>query len=71
MGTEAVPQGGTVRPDHGEPVLVPGIASSVGSVGDACDNALAETIVGLYKKTVLEQLEPRYSLARVNIKTHG
>jgi hypothetical protein len=50
---------------------VAGIASSVGSVGDACDNALAETIVGLYRETLLKQLEPLYKMTRVKIKTHG
>ena len=35
-----------------------GIESSVGSVGDAYDNALAETIIGLYKTEVIHQLGP-------------
>jgi putative transposase len=46
-----------------------GIASSVGSVGDAYDNALAETIIGLYKTEVIEQLEPWYSMTHVEIET--
>jgi putative transposase len=29
--------------------MLAGLAPSVGSVGDACDNALAETTIGLYK----------------------
>lgn len=33
----------------GETRTLSGIRSSVGSVGDACDNALAETTIGLYK----------------------
>jgi len=48
-----------------------GIASSVGSVGDAYDNALAETIIGLYKTEVIEQLEPWYSMTHVEIETLG
>ena len=28
-----------------------GISPSVGSVGDSCDNALAESVIGLYKTT--------------------
>ena len=32
------------------------IAPSVGSVGDSCDNALAETIIGLYKTAVIYKL---------------
>ncbi len=32
-----------------------GIESSVGSVGDSYDNALAETIIGLYKTELIRQ----------------
>ena len=35
-----------------------GIEPSVGSVGDSCDNALAETIIGLYKTEVIRWLGP-------------
>lgn len=35
-----------------------GIAASVGSVGDAYDNALAETINGLYKSEVIHHMGP-------------
>jgi transposase InsO family protein len=45
-----------------------GIASSVGSVGDAHDNALAETIIDLYKTEVIEQLELWYSMTHVEIE---
>jgi len=48
-----------------------GIESSVGSVGDAYDNALAETIIGLYKTEVIEQLEPWYGMTHVEIETLG
>ena len=43
----------------------------VGSVGDAYDNALAETIIGLYKTEVIEQLEPWYSGMHVEVETLG
>jgi len=33
----------------GESLMLSGMTPSVGSVGDAYDNALAETIIGLYK----------------------
>ena len=36
-----------------------GIDASVGSVGDSYDNALAETINGLYKAEVIRHPEPR------------
>lgn len=35
-----------------------GIELSVGSVGDSCDCALAETMIGLFKTKVIHQLEP-------------
>jgi transposase InsO family protein len=43
---------------YAERLIEPGIAPSVGSVGDSYDNALAETIIGLYKTEV----KNRYSL---------
>jgi putative transposase len=38
-----------------ERLATAGIEPSVGSVGDACDNALAETINGLYKTEVIRR----------------
>ena len=35
-----------------------GIESSVGSVGDAYDNALAETLIGLFKTEVIRRCGP-------------
>lgn len=35
-----------------------GVAASVGSRGDSYDNALAETIIGLYKTEVIHHLGP-------------
>jgi len=46
-----------------------GIASSVGSVGDAYDSALAETIIGLCKTEGIEELEPWYNMTHVEIET--
>jgi transposase InsO family protein len=46
-----------------------GIASSVGSVGDAYDNALAETINGLYKTEVIRRRGPWRSLEDVEFAT--
>jgi len=43
----------------------------VGSVGDAYDNALAETIISLYKTEVIEQLRPWLSMTHVEIETLG
>jgi len=46
-----------------------GIEPSVGSVGDAYDNALAETIIGLYKTEVIEQLRPWPNAIVVELET--
>ena len=46
-----------------------GIESSVGSVGDAYDNALAETIIGLYKTEVIHQLGPWRNVDHVEAET--
>lgn len=35
-----------------------GIEPSVGSVGDSYDNALAETIIGLFKAEIIHRLGP-------------
>ncbi len=42
-----------------------GIEPSVGSLGDACDNALAETIHGLSKAEVIHRRGPWRSFASV------
>ena len=41
-----------------------GIEPSVGSVGDSYDNALAESIIGLYKAEVIRQRDPREAWRR-------
>lgn len=46
-----------------------GIEPSVGSVGDSYDNALAETIIGLYKSEVIWRLGPWRSLEAVEFAT--
>lgn len=44
---------------YGERLSEVGIEASVGSVGDAYDNAMAETVVGLYKTEVIWKQGPR------------
>jgi transposase InsO family protein len=44
-----------------ERLVEAGIESSVGSVGDSYDNALAETINGLFKAEVIHRRGPRRS----------
>jgi len=46
-----------------------GIAPSVGSVGDSYDNALAETVIGLYKTEVINHQGPWQTLASVELAT--
>jgi transposase InsO family protein len=46
-----------------------GIEPSVGSVGDSYDNALAETINGLYKAEVIHKRGPWRSLQAVEVAT--
>lgn len=46
-----------------------GIAASVGSKGDSYDNALAETIIGLYKAEVIHHLGPWTSVSAVELAT--
>ena len=46
-----------------------GIEPSVGSVGDSHDNALAETINGLYKAEVIHRRGPWRSLEAVEFAT--
>ena len=46
-----------------------GIEPSVGSVGDAYDNALAETIIGLFKTEVIEHLRPWRNAIAVELET--
>ena len=50
---------------YGEQLRLAGILPSFGSVGDSYDNALAETVNGLYKVECVEQDGPFASLADV------
>ena len=47
-----------------------GIEPSVGSVGDSYDNALAESVIGLYKTELIRQKGPWRNLDQVNYATH-
>ena len=54
---------------YGAELMAAGIAPSVGSVGDSYDNALAESIVGLYKTEVIDHLGPWETTAQVEAAT--
>ena len=46
-----------------------GIAPSVGSIGDSYDNALAETVIRLFKTEVIRRAGPWRSIEAVEIAT--
>lgn len=54
---------------YSERLAEAGIEPSVGSVGDSYDNALAETINGLYKTEVIHRRGPWHSLEAVELAT--
>ena len=54
---------------YAERLLGAGIEPSVGSVGDSYDNALAETINGLFKTEVIRRRGPWRSLQAVEFAT--
>ena len=54
---------------YSERLAEAGIAPSVGSVGDSYDNALAETVIGLFKTEVIRRLGPWRSLEAVEFAT--
>jgi putative transposase len=46
-----------------------GVSPSIGTVGDAFDNALAETVVGLYKSELIRPQRPWKTIEEVEIAT--
>jgi len=50
-------------------LLTEGIAASIGSVGDALDNALMESTIGLYKTELINPQRPWKSLTDVELAT--
>ena len=74
----SLPAGLVHHSDHGSQYLSmrytdrladEGIAPSVGSRGDAFDNALAESVIGLFKTEVIQRLGPWRNLDGVEIAT--
>jgi transposase InsO family protein len=54
---------------YSERLAEAGIEPSVGSVGDSYDNALAETVIGLFKTEVIRRRGPWRDLDSVEIAT--
>jgi putative transposase len=52
-----------------ERLVEAGIEPSVGSVGDSYDNAMAETVIGLYKAEVIHHLGPWRGIDQVEYQT--
>lgn len=52
-----------------ERLAAAGVSASVGTVGDAYDNALAESVIGLYKTEVIRQRGPWRNLEAVEFAT--
>ncbi len=58
-----------MTPEFTERLAEAGIEPSLGSVGDSYDNALAETIFGLFKAEVIHPNGPWRSLEEVEFAT--
>ena len=54
---------------YGRELTAAGMTPSVGSVGDSDDNALAESVIGLYKSEVIAHQGPWRDLAQVEAAT--
>ena len=54
---------------YSERLAEAGVEPSVGSVGDSYDNALTETIIGLYKTEVIHRRGPWRQLDEVEYAT--
>lgn len=54
---------------YGAELVAAGIAPSVGTAGDSYDNALAESVIGLYKTEVIDHLGPWETPAQVEAAT--
>ncbi len=56
---------------YGERLAETGADPSIGSVGDSYDNALAETVIGLYKTEAIRRRRPWRSVVDVELATLG
>ena len=53
-----MPAANTPSIHFAETLLLEGIAASIGSIGDAYDNALAESTIGLFKNEAIREDSP-------------
>jgi putative transposase len=54
-----------------ERLAAAGVSSSVGTVGDAYDNALAESVIGLFKTELIKPRGPWRTAEQVEIGLFG
>jgi putative transposase len=54
---------------YGERLAEIGAVPSIGSVGDSYDNALAESVIGLYKTELIEPRKPWRTVEDVELAT--
>ena len=54
---------------YAERLAEAGIDMSIGSIEDSCDNALAETVIGLFKTEVVKHLGSRKSTGQLEWET--
>ena len=52
-----------------ERLAAAGVSASVGTVGDAYDNALAESVIGLFKTELIKPRGPWHTAEQVEIAT--
>ena len=52
-----------------ERLAAAGVSGSVGTVGDACDNALAESVIGLFKTELIKPRGPWRTAGQVELAT--
>ena len=59
------------RPRAGEEAwqVDSGVDASIGTVGDALDNALAESLIGLYKTELIKPRGPWHNIREVDVAT--
>jgi putative transposase len=63
------PRPPTTTPSVTERLAAAGAAASVGSVGDVLDNALAESVIGLFKTELIKPRGPWRTAEQVEIAT--
>lgn len=56
---------------YSDALIAAGVAASVGTVGDSYDNALAETVNGLYKAELIHTKRVWESVTHVELATLG